>query len=474
MGLFPLNGIPFLANNLPAYTGQYNVGSIDLEVPLKQPRLLSKTKDKRTGEYAFNLETALFTLYYPAQRTAHSSKPKHFWIPRPIGLYGDGYAQFTRFNNFLTRSVFTAGLWAIAGRNRIPAEVDVPLYTPPESDRKTANGQSELTPQSSDSTVAEQGTGAERYPVIIFSTGFACSRTSYSQYCGELASQGYIVASVEHRDGSGPGSTLIGRDGKTKKIHMLLDGAVHEDGSSMSKISFHEDQFNFRQAEVEETILILKELNAGNGAALFAENPRKEGQDLHLWTNRLDLDNLAIAGHSFGSNLALRVLKGAPNDSLPIKGAIVLDPGKNSGLLCSDVDVPVAIVHSGAWSKDPSTLSGRPHFDVVKDIAAEALRRTNASWFMTCLGTAHPSATDAPFLEPLMLKLATGTTVSPQEGLSQLVRVSVDFMKYLTTGSATGVLAQEVTHETYGNKKPGLKSEVPSTIAKYWEVHVAP
>ena len=38
-----------------------------------------------------------------------------------------------------------------------------------------------------------------KFPVVIFSHGIAGCRTSYSTICTELASQGLIVAAMEHR-----------------------------------------------------------------------------------------------------------------------------------------------------------------------------------------------------------------------------------------------------------------------------------
>lgn len=67
------------------------------------------------------------------------------------------------------------------------------------------------------------------------------------------------------------------------------------------------NQLAFREAEVEETVRVLRALNEGKGAKLYRDNPRGEGAGLDRWEGRLDLDAVTLAGHSYGATLVVRL-----------------------------------------------------------------------------------------------------------------------------------------------------------------------
>lgn len=453
---------PLFASKLPKYTGPHDVGAIDVEVPVQEPRKIADTVFKSDGRPAFELNTVLFTLYYPAEKGVRSSKSNHKWFPRPISLIAEGYATAAHFNNFFSRPLFTAILWGLAGSIDIPAKVDVPLLH------------------------SKSGNDAKQFPVVVLSHGDVSSRTDYTAYCGELASRGVVVAAIEHRDGSCPGSIVHLPNRKTKNV--LLFGAdklrPEKPATEVSNDDWRFQKLAFRDAEIEETISVLRDINSGKGQDVFSANYRKEGKDLSSWSQHLNFSQLAIAGHSFGATGALQALKSAnktpPDKSKswnnPAIGGIILDPGKSSGKLNTDIDVPLLIIHSDSWSAAHTIFYGRPHFDTVRDIALDVLKRCGSTWFMTSLKTSHPSVTDAPLIEPLLLSWTTGATINVKDGLREYVRVSMEFLDYLRDGSRQGVLEVGVTHEEYGkdSRSDEQKEKMEKGITKYWEVHVAP
>jgi platelet-activating factor acetylhydrolase len=235
------------------------------------------------------------------------------------------------------------------------------------------------------------------------------------------------------------------------------------------------EQRSFRQAEVEETVHILQSLNDGSGSEIHQKNSRNEGQYLSSFTNRLDFSNLVMGGHSFGATMVLQLLG---DSAILAKAGLAFDPGKDSGPLNSDFTQPVLIPDSEEWSIQPKEFYGKQHFDVVKGIAQSALNRTGASWFMTQLGTAHISISDAPALVSSTLlnffdsgssNITLGNSV---DVLKQYVDVSLAFFDFLRNGTRSGVLSSGVTTPIFEVINPNATG-VPG-LFDGWEIHVAP
>ncbi|KAK1238900.1 hypothetical protein MKX08_005961 [Trichoderma sp. CBMAI-0020] len=483
-----VRGVPLLASPLPPYSGPYAVGIIDVEVALPTPRRVSETVFRTTGQPAFEHRTTLFTVYYPVDKGVKERRRRHDWFARPLSLTAAGYAKYAHVNNFLVRPIFTFGLWLVAGGITIPANVDAPLLGTAAADAEVEWSDAELPKVELREREADS---LGRFPVMVFSHGDASARRDYTHYTGELASRGYVVAAVEHRDGSCPGTLLRIKGEKDRQMLHFKEAELLSD-PPMDTERYKREQLAFRDAEMLDTISILRAINNGHGADIFARNSRAEGSHLHSWAGRLDLANLTIGGHSFGATGALQALRHAPSDINPAVGGVIFDPGKQSGPLHALIDVPLLIVHSNSWSRQRSVFYNRPHFDTVKDLALGVLNRvpSRSSWFLTSIGTAHPSVSDAPLIEPLLLSWTTGASLNVKEALGEYVRVTDDFWHFLRTthsanssltdgavhrGEMRGILAEKVTHEEYGEwVSKERQAEFPQSLARLWQVHVSP
>ena len=145
--------------------------------------------------------------------------------------------------------------------------------------------------------------GDTSYPVYVFSHGDTSLPEWYSHYLGSIAADGNVVVAITHRDGSNAGSQIIlkGQEGARNVTYITPSSVlprVNSTGLAMI-------QREFRQAEVEDVVYVLKEINDGRGEAVYQNNSRGDGAGLGDWSGRLDLNALVIGGHSFGATSAV-------------------------------------------------------------------------------------------------------------------------------------------------------------------------
>ncbi|KAH7386638.1 platelet-activating factor acetylhydrolase, isoform II-domain-containing protein [Phaeosphaeria sp. MPI-PUGE-AT-0046c] len=465
-----------ITSPLPPYTGPHEVGILDVETAV-QKRVIHDAVLKETGEDAFELSTLAITLYYPSSLSKAPQNKRPWarpWLPQPISLIGTGYARLAGISFAPIQSLFTFGLWLLGSSTVIPGVVDAPILT---ADEKILADKSGLKFGSEDVFVADDQVHLElkrdeetgKLPCVVFTHGMAGMSQSYSHYLGSIASHGYVVAAVEHRDGSGPGTIVHHPDGTEKKVwHMKLEDL--DSKPPMTDLDLKKAQLSFREAEISETVRLFAQLNDGDAPVvnLKPDSPRKS---LPGFKNRLDLRAVTVAGHSYGATGVMQALKAAGSKDMPINGGIALDPGKGSGPLNRDIHVPILVMQSGEWTeKQVEFYDQGKHFGVVRSIT----QSIKEGWFMTLTGTAHPSCTDAPLIVPWIMKLVTGTTLNPQVALLNYIETSVYFLKYLQTGEKNGVLDSEVTSKDGPLGDAEKRGRVKRLYNAEWEVHVTP
>jgi platelet-activating factor acetylhydrolase len=371
-----------ITSPLPPYTGPHEVGILDVETEV-QKRVIHDAILKETGDNAFELSTLAITLYYPSSlpQAPPGSRPwARPWLPQPISLIGTGYARLAGISFAPLQAVFTLGLWLLGSSTVIPGVVDAPILS---STEKILPG--EGSGADNLGNVAEQehqelkrDGEMESLPCVVFTHGMAGMSQSYSHYLGSIASHGYVVAAVEHRDGSGPGTIVHYPDGREKRVwHMKLRDL--ESQPPMTDSDLKEAQLAFREAEISETVKFFARLNAGE-APIINLKPDSPREALPGFKYRLNLDAVTVAGHSYGATGAMRALKVAGTKEMPINGGIALDPGKGSGALNRDIDVPLLVMQSGDWTEKQVDFYGQgKHFDVVRKI----VESVKEGWFMT-------------------------------------------------------------------------------------------
>jgi platelet-activating factor acetylhydrolase len=464
-----------ITSPLPPYTGSHEVGILDVETEV-QKRVIHDAVLKSTGEKAFELDTLAITLYYPSSLPLAPPSKRPWarpWLPQPVSLIGEGYARLAGVPRL--SSLFTFGLWALGSSTVIPGVVDAPILSGAEKilgeeGAGATDGFGKImsaAEQEHQELRRDEGFGT--LPCMVFTHGMAGMSQSYAHYLGSIASYGYVVAAVEHRDGSGPGTIIHHPDGTERKVwHMKL-----EDLSSsppMTDLDLKAAQLNFREAEIVETIKLFQRLNAGD-APIVNLKPDSPRNSLPGFKNRLNLSAITVGGHSYGATGAMQALASAGTKPMPINGGIALDPGKGSGPLNKDIDVPILVVQSGEWTEKQVDFYGQGwHFNVVKRI----IESVKTGWFMTLSGTAHPSCTDAPLIVPWIMRLVTGTTLNSKVALHEYIDASVAFLQYLQTGEKKGVLESGVTNAQgpFEHGKP--RDRVKGPHGAEWEVHVVP
>ncbi|XP_034282698.1 platelet-activating factor acetylhydrolase isoform X1 [Pantherophis guttatus] len=237
---------------IPEGKGPYSVGCTDL----------------MSGN---GIEGTFLRLYYPSQNHMNYEKTK--WIPNK-----EYYSGLSRFLNMY---------WIVG--ELILADYFGSVTSPAKWN-------------------AEFKTG-EKYPLIIFSHGLGAFRTLYSAICIEMASRGFIVASVEHRDQSSS-ATYYYKKNPTKG-NKSKSPALDEEWMYYRELKPDENEQPLRRQQVQQradecirALKLLVKINSG----VPTENILPLNFNWRLLKNSIDLQKIAAMGHSFGAATVIETL----------------------------------------------------------------------------------------------------------------------------------------------------------------------
>ncbi|GAA5859818.1 hypothetical protein JCM1840_006468 [Sporobolomyces johnsonii] len=484
-----------LVNSLQSYSGPYPVSTTDLELPVPAdssiPRdafstaLLRSTNRPALGP----IDTVQFTLFYPANPHKRGSGVRQPWLQRPLRQTAQGYARFLGKNEWLVIAL----VYLLGSSIRLPVQGDLPLANKLADDRQLVpEKQPDAHPERSSATLVgpadeKAWDDTNQFPVVIFSHGLSGNRTTYSQWCGEIASRGYVVAALEHRDGSGPISVVrLDDQGREERVVDYIREAdlVYPPSHNPPPpfLTFRAAQLLLRQSEIRFVLEILTRLNAGEGASVAKQNRRKDlggegvvGMWLAGWKGRLAMDrDVSASGHSFGAATTIQLLRAG---TFPFARGIALDPWADPippaspastsptsstpaalDLLPSsdgsspssaeadpaatataddmntlDIPVPLLVINSEAF-----TL-WRKHYYVVRDLVRSV--DDARGWLMTLVGSIHTSFSDLPSILPLSAS-RSGARVDPVVAIERIVEACAEFLG--GEGTKGEVLGREV------------------------------
>lgn len=248
----------------------------------------------------------------------------------------------------------------------------------------------------------------EGWPVVIFSHGLAGSLEMYASVNQQLASDGNIVIVVNHADGSG---SVMRRaeDASVEYYHQItpevrdnIDGAGYR---------FRHDQLEQRVTEVRRVLdAVTKATQEQSGAAL---------DDLLA---SMDLNNVRVAGHSFGAATALT----AAHEDERFRVAVLLDAWME----------PVADeVKQGMGTRVPVLHLISEHFYHWKPNFVDIQKHTNgsthaASKLLMMTKTRHNNFSDLPIFSPLINRLMKSAgSIDPHVAHRSISQLSAAFLR---------------------------------------------
>ena len=244
------------------------------------------------------------------------------------------------------------------------------------------------------------------FPVVLLSPGNGTNIEFYSILASELASHGYIVVGLNHPHDVAAVELSSGEIAPYDKDQWSLDLSAHQ--------AYTAERIKVRTADVS---FVLDQLESINSDAANA------------FLDILDVDSVAVAGHSLGGITASDSCKADPR----IKACLNFD-----GLL-----------NGGPFSTDESAIPPQqPFMFITKESQlhpklVESFESTIESYWVVIQGASHNSFTDGPILQPDLLPVPN----QADEFMSLIQKFTLAFLDQTLKGQPDSILSEAITQD---------------------------
>ncbi|XP_006815952.1 platelet-activating factor acetylhydrolase-like [Saccoglossus kowalevskii] len=222
------------------------------------------------------------------------------------------------------------------------------------------------------------------FPSVIYSHGLSSSRFQYNTLCMDLASHGYIVAIVEHRDNSAC-TTYCLRPSDEDKMTLKEEFVTFILSlPSREEYALRNSQVKQRAKECTRTLDLLHKMNKGQ----LIQNQMDIHCNFSQFKGRLDTDNVSVIGHSFGGTTAIQSLY----QDKRFRCCIALDSWMfplDIRTISHDIHQPILFINDERfqWTGNIVRMNR-----ILSDKTGGERR------LITIMGTDHDNQTDFPFL----------------------------------------------------------------------------
>jgi dienelactone hydrolase len=235
---------------------------------------------------------------------------------------------------------------------------------------------------------------AAPYPLLIFNPAWTGQRTQSTFLMQELASHGFVIASIDHTYYSG---LVAFPDGRVLDGHMA---PALGDFTCLSIAEHLELGNQFVRILAEDVIFVVDRMGVLNGDAGSA------------WHGRLDMSRVGALGHSIGGATAVEACYLDPR----LRAALNLDGWTFGEVLRHGLAKPWMVIYGKGIEVEPRDLAAESegmqrYWQMNREnyAAVEARMREHGGIWLTIYGASHWNFSDRPLYSPLRSRTTAGT-----------------------------------------------------------------